>query len=65
MNMELGRGLDTKLEERSNSFFDENDEERIIAEVQRRYQGEGGALDGRGTGQASSFGKMPELFSTE
>lgn len=27
-----------ELEERSNSFFDENDEERILAEVNKRYQ---------------------------
>ena len=28
-----------ELEERSNSFFDENDEERILAEVNKRYNG--------------------------
>lgn len=28
-----------ELEERSNSFFDDNDEERILAEVNRRYNG--------------------------
>ena len=63
--MDLVRGLDTKVEERSDAFFDENDEERILAEVQRRYQGEGGGHNARGTAQASSFGKMPELLSTE
>ena len=59
------REHDTKLEERSNSFaFDENDEERIMAEVQRRYEGgnqpNGGGRDlgvsPQGSVPMSSFG---------
>jgi hypothetical protein len=30
--------MERDLDERSNSFFDEQDEERIIAEVNKRYQ---------------------------
>ena len=62
---------DTRLEEKSNSFFDENDEERILAEVQRRYQADGhrntNGLGSNADGSApvSSFGKMPEMLSTE
>lgn len=29
--------MERDLDERSNSFFDEQDEERIIAEVNKRY----------------------------
>ena len=40
--MDSVRELDTRreIEERSNSFFDENEEERILAAVQKRYQAE-------------------------
>lgn len=69
--MDSVRDLDNKVEERSNSFFDENDEERILAEVQRRYQGDGLratnglGINAQGTAPLSSFGKLPEMVSTE
>ena len=67
--------IDGKLEERSNSFFDENDEERILTELNNnRPQGPNynqsinntGALR-HATGAASSFGRpqQPNLMSTE
>lgn len=32
-----------ELDERSNSFFDEQDEEKILAELNRRYENASGA----------------------
>jgi len=75
--MDSVRELDTRreLEERSDTFFDEKDEERILAEVQRRHQGEqqnahggyggGMGLDAQASAPMSSFGKLPDMVSTE
>lgn len=69
--MQSVKELDTRLEERSDAFFDENEEERILAEVQRRYQGDGQrnavaqGSHAEGSAPVSSFGRMPEMLSTE
>ena len=53
-----------ELEERSNSFLDENEEEKILAEVNRRYQNQVGQA-AHNSGISSGIGGGGGMQSTE